>query len=71
VDVPAADPLAKSIDDFVKLLWKQIEQWDAAPVGGYWQPVLEVYVYPGAEARFVELRSLLSGSGIQVQRQAK
>ncbi|MDA1053380.1 MAG: hypothetical protein O3C40_23275 [Planctomycetota bacterium] len=71
VEVMAADPLARSIDEFVKLLWKQIEQWDAAPVGGYWQPVLEVYVHPGAEGRFVELRSLLSGSGIQVQRQAQ
>lgn len=71
VDVLAADPLAGSIDEFVALMWKQIEQWDAAPVGGYWQPVLEIYVYPGAEGRFVELRSLLSGSGIQVQRQAQ
>ena len=71
VDVLAADPLAGSIDEFVAVMWKQIEQWDAAPVGGYWQPVLEIYVYPGAEGRFVELRSLLSGSGIQVQRQAQ
>ncbi len=71
VEVLAADPLDRSIDEFVKLMWKQIEQWDAAPVGGYWQPVLEVYVHPGAEGRFVELRSLLSGSGIQVQRQAQ
>jgi len=71
VEVLAADPLARSIDEFVKLMWKQIEQWDAPPAGGYWQPVLEVYVHPGAEGRFVELRSLLSGSGIQVQRQAQ
>lgn len=71
VEVAAADPLARSIDDFVRLLWKQIDQWDAAPVGGYWQPVLEVYVHPGAESRFMELKSLLSGSGIQVQRQAQ
>ena len=71
VEVPAADPLAQSIDEFVALMWKQIEQWDAAPVGGYWQPVLEVYVHPGAEGRFLELKSLLSGSGIQVQRQAQ
>ncbi len=71
MEVPAVDPLSRSIDDFVKLLWKQIEQWDDAPVGGYWQPVLEVYVHPGAEDRFMELKSLLSGSGIQVQRQAQ
>lgn len=71
LEVLAADPLDRSIDEFVKLMWKQIEQWDAAPLGGYWQPVLEVYVHPGAEGRFVELRSLLSGSGIQVQRQAQ
>jgi hypothetical protein len=71
VEVLASDPLARSIDEFVKLMWKQIEQWDAAPLGGYWQPVLEVYVHPGAESRFMELKSLLSGSGIQVQRQAQ
>ncbi|MEO8494623.1 MAG: hypothetical protein ABI614_06110 [Planctomycetota bacterium] len=71
VEVLAADPLSGSIDEFVKLMWKQIEQWDVAPLGGYWQPVLEVYVHPGAEERFVELRSLLKGSGIQVQRQAQ
>ena len=71
VEVPATDPLSRSVDNFVKLMWKQIDQWDAAPVGGYWQPVLEVYVHPGAEGRFMELKSLLSGSGIQVQRQAQ
>lgn len=71
VALMAGNPLAGSIDEFVKLLWKQIERWDEAPLGGYWQPVLEVYVHPGAEERFIELRSLLSGSGIQVQRQAQ
>ncbi|MBC8350898.1 MAG: hypothetical protein H8E66_02865 [Planctomycetes bacterium] len=71
VEVMATDPLSRSVDEFVTLLWEQVERWDAAPSGGYWQPVLEVYVYPGAESRFVELRSLLSGSGIQVQRQAQ
>ncbi|MCA9143932.1 MAG: hypothetical protein KDB05_14140 [Planctomycetales bacterium] len=71
IDVPAADPLSRTIDEFVGLMWKQIEQWDAAPMGGYWQPVLEVYVHPGAEERFMELQTLLSGSGIQVQRQAQ
>jgi len=71
IEVMAADPLSRTIDEFVQVLWQQIEKWDTAPLGGYWQPVLEVYVYPGAEQRFSELQSLLQGSGIQVQRQAQ
>jgi hypothetical protein len=71
LQIAARDPLRSTIDEFVKALWKQIETWDAAPIGGYWQPVLEVYVYPGAEGRFIELRRLLDNSGIQVQRQAQ
>jgi len=71
LDIPAAGALTKSIDQFVQGLWQQIDQWDEPPIGGYWQPVLEVYVYPGAEDRFFELQSLLHDSGIQVQRQAQ
>ncbi|MBP86675.1 MAG: hypothetical protein CMJ64_08165 [Planctomycetaceae bacterium] len=70
-EVMAADPLDETVDDFVKALWQQIDGWDDAPVGGYWLPILEVYVPPGAEERFIDLATVLKGSGIQVQRQAK
>jgi hypothetical protein len=70
-EVMAVDPLSESIDDFVKALWQQIDGWDDPPVGGYWLPVLEVYVPPGTEDRFIDLATVLKGSGIQVQRQAK
>ena len=70
-EVMAADPLSETVDDFVKALWQQIDGWDEPPFGGYWLPVLEVYVPPGAEERFIDLVTVLKGSGIQVQRQAK
>jgi hypothetical protein len=34
----------------------------------YWRPILRVYVAPGAEARFDELRTLVEGSGLTVER---
>jgi archaellum component FlaC len=70
-EVMAADPLSESVDVFVKALWEQIDGWNEPPLGGYWLPVLEVYVPPGAEDRFIDLAMVLKGSGIQVQRQAK
>lgn len=67
--IPAADPLDRSINEFVKALWKQIDGWSEPPLGGFWLPVLEVYVPPGSEGRYVDLRMALRGSGIEVQRQ--
>lgn len=71
VEVAAADPLSSTVEEFVKVMWRQIDRWQAPPVNGYWQPLLEVYVPPGAEERFLQLQTLLEDSGIKVQRQAQ
>jgi hypothetical protein len=39
-----------------------------AVAGGYWKPVARVQVLPGAQWRFDELKALLEGSGIQVEK---
>lgn len=56
-----------SIDEFVTAVWKHMDRWGLAVAGGYWKPVLNVEVQPGGEARFEELKTLLQGSGIDVQ----
>ncbi len=60
--------LMNSIDGFVSKIWDRIEQWGIAVAGGYWKPVLNVQVAQGADERFEELRTLLEGSGLEVQR---
>ena len=52
-------------------LWARVESWGIAVAGGYWKPVLNVQVTPGAEQRFEELRVLLDGSGLEVRRSDK
>jgi hypothetical protein len=56
------------MDTLVSRLWARVEEWGLAVAGGYWKPVLRVQVAPGAEERFEELRVLLDGSGLDVQR---
>lgn len=41
--------------------------WGAAMQGARWQPVLDVAVVPGGEARFQQLTRLLDGSGLMIQ----
>jgi hypothetical protein len=41
--------------------------WGAAMQGARWQPVLDVAVAPGGEARFQQLNRLLDGSGLMIQ----
>jgi len=45
----------------------RIERWGAAIPGGRWQPSLAVEVMPGGEARYHQIRTLLDGSGVEVQ----
>jgi hypothetical protein len=44
----------------------RIERWGAALPGGRWQPRLEIEVMPGSETRFHQLRTLMSGSGVEI-----
>ena len=61
--VRATMQLATSIRD-------RIDRWGAALPGGRWQPRLEVEVMPGGESRFHQLRTLMAGSGVDVQGRA-
>lgn len=44
----------------------RIDRWGPALPGARWRPRLEVLVQPGAEMRFHQLRTLMTGSGIEV-----
>ena len=59
---------ASSIDPFISAIWGHIEGWGIAGRGMYWRPVLQVWVAPGGEERFVDLSALLDGSGLTVKR---
>lgn len=56
------------IDTLVGKIWEQVDTWGIAVTGGYWKPILHVDVPRGAEWRFEELKTLLLGSGLEVQR---
>lgn len=45
----------------------RVRGWGAAIPGGRWQPRLEVEVMPHGESRFHQLRTLMNGSGVEVQ----
>jgi len=48
----------------------RIRDWGASLPGGRWHPRLNVDVMPGADERFSQLRMLMSGSGVEVNRVA-
>jgi len=66
--VPIEDDLTQNLDALVDAVWRHMDRWGLAVVGGYWKPVLAVNVQPGGEQRFAELQQLLRGSGIEVER---
>lgn len=66
-----AEMSAKEIDALISGVHRQMRSWGIAVDGGYWKPALSVDVQPGAEDRFTELKSNLSGSGIEVQRKMR
>lgn len=45
----------------------RIRGWGAAIPGGRWQPRLQVEVMPQGETRFHQLRTLMSGSGVDIE----
>jgi len=57
----------RSVDEFLSAVWSHMESWGLAGNGMYWRPLLKVDVAPGGERRFIELRSLLEGSGLTLQ----
>ena len=48
----------------------RIDRWGAAIPGGRWQPRLDVEVMSDGETRYHQLRTLMNGSGVEVQGRA-
>lgn len=46
----------------------RVSSWGATLPGGRWQPRLDVQVGPHGEQRFNEMRTLMQGSGIEINR---
>jgi molybdopterin converting factor small subunit len=57
-----------AVDGFVSSVWEHVDSWGIAGRGMYWRPTLKVHVAPGAEQRYTDLKTLLDGSGIEVNR---
>ncbi len=58
-----------AIDQLVNQIWKQIEGWGMAEIGGYWKPVLRISTASGEGVRRAEeLERKLEGSGIEIER---
>jgi hypothetical protein len=66
--IPLGPRTGSSIDTFISGIWEHMETWGIAGRGMFWRPVLQVYVAPDAEQRFVDLAALLEGSGLTVVR---
>jgi hypothetical protein len=60
--------LLDEVETLADKILARVESWGIAVAGGYWKPVLNVHVAPGADARFDELSALLDGSGWDVRR---
>ena len=66
--IPLGPRTAGSVDKLVAALWERMDSWGIAGENMYWRPVLNVYVAPGADRRFDDLKVLLEGSGFNLQR---
>jgi hypothetical protein len=60
-------PAENAIDQVVAGIHQHVQRWGMAVTGGYWKPVLRFEVFPQADGRFWELKTLLEGSGIVVE----
>jgi hypothetical protein len=61
------DTVYDNIDEFITSLHTYMDTWGLSVVGGQWKPELSVEIKPGGGARFRELRTVLQGSGVEVQ----
>lgn len=58
----------QAIDQLIHQVWKQIEGWGMAEIGGYWKPVLRLAPDATGTRRAEELARKLEGSGIEIER---
>jgi hypothetical protein len=57
-----------AVDELISAVWEYVERWGSAGNGMYWRPVLSLDVAPDAESRYTDLKTLLDGSGLGVER---
>ena len=69
--IPLGPRTQDAIDEFVSAVWEYMELWGSAGNGMYWRPVLSVHVAPGAESRYHDLKTLLEGSGLGVEKSGR
>ncbi|MDR1385094.1 MAG: hypothetical protein LBJ67_14770 [Planctomycetaceae bacterium] len=53
-------------NELVPAIREYVETWGQPGEGMYWQPEISVMIYPGAERRFEEIKSLLQAAKIKV-----
>jgi hypothetical protein len=70
IEIPFDGSPRERAERLATVIAERVEGWGIALTGGHWQPVLSVEVAPDADWRFDQLRQLLEGSGIEVQRRA-
>jgi hypothetical protein len=58
------------VNHFVAAVQSEVKGWGLAVADGYWKPVLQAEVAPGAERHFLNLETALHGSGIDVTRRS-
>ena len=68
IEIPAGGNMASVNNTLASHLLDYISTWGNAARGTCWQPELNVTVYPGAETRFEELKSLMQNSGMRIRR---
>ena len=56
------------VTHFVDAVQNEVKGWGLAVSDGYWKPVLQAEVVPGAERQYMNLETALHGSGIEVTR---
>jgi hypothetical protein len=66
--IPLRGRTRDGIDPLVSGIWDQVGSWGIAGRGMHWQPMIEVRVMPDGERRFREMKTLMDGSGLEVQR---
>jgi hypothetical protein len=58
----------QEVDAFVAAVQREMKSWGLAVQNGYWKPVIDAEIAPGAENHFASLQAALEGSGFQLQR---
>ena len=58
----------EDVNHVVSAVQNEVKGWGLAVSNGYWKPVLQADVAPGAEQHFSDLQMALKGSGIDVIR---